>query len=126
MEGCSDTHLTVIDNMCILFTGYVNYGPDMQISDQCFLVYQSGRGLVHIGPQSPLLGSCGEGLQKLPGLLVPCCAIHPADTAIKSPIRTNTVNVRFIPSLCKRPHLLPHQMVCSRHPPQYFPPWSAH
>lgn len=112
MEGCSGTHLTVIENMCLLFTGCLNYGPNMQISGQSFLVYQSSRALVLLGPQSPLLERCGEELQKLPELLVPSCTVHPADTVIKFPTRTNTVIEEFIPALCKRPHLLfPHQVV---------------
>lgn len=57
------------------------------------LATPSRKALVLIGPQSPFLGNCGEVLQKLPELLMHCCAIHPEDTAIKSPMRTNTVNL---------------------------------
>ena len=79
MEGGSGTYVIVIDSMCILFTGYLYYGPNLQIPDQSFFVYKSSRRPVLIGPQSPVSGSCGQALQKPPGLLVPCCAVHLAD-----------------------------------------------
>lgn len=117
MEGSSGTHLTDIDNMCMLFTRYLNYGFNMHISCQSFIISPEAH-LCSLVPNHLSWEVVVKCYISFLNYFVPCWAIHPADTAIKSPMRTNTVNVGLSPTLCKRPHLLlPHQKVCSRHPP---------